>query len=277
MGSGDVPRTRAMAVRRRSVQLGPAGIVRLTEAIDQQHRRRSNAQRMTRESRSRLLGDLSPATVDKLLQGKSVDRATAELAFAAVDLKLIDADLGSENDPSPSVELLPTLAALDQADDAGQTPPAQSNPGATDRSRHNWALLVPLATAAMILVGLLVQLEMGAAWRSGPKLYDRASWAGTWRCRKLSVGTQSTPCPGRITHDGITTPCTVQTWVLNADGTCVIEGVQGKWRAANGYFTLILKGIPHDFFVSRSDRSFTLRYDVAWHHWSEYYTYVIEG
>lgn len=254
--------------RSRSVSLGQAGIERLVTAVEAEHRRTSPGQRLTREGKAAILGGLSAATADKLLQGKTVDRATVELAFRSVGIRLTDGDL--TDDPETIVE-----NGQSQGPETDDEPITDPSAPARARSRA-WTTLAVIATALMIVGALGSRLSVGSAGRTGPTIYDQASWAGTWRCTRLSVGTQSTGCPGSISHNGTTTSCTVQTWILNADGTGTIDSVRGKWKAANGYFTLILKGVPHDFFVSRTDTSFTLRYDVSWHNWSEYYTYERE-
>lgn len=239
--------------RSRSVRLGKEGVNRLTLAMDSKQRQHSPGQRLTREQKGSMLGGLSVATVDKLLQGRLVDRATVELAFRSVGLVLSDDDVAADTDQQPCLE----------AGEINQIPEAEKR-----RARR-----APLAIAVVSTV-ILALVAQAAFVRTGGKnlpANDVSFWYGTWRLKSMNIGKQTTGCPGKITHDGTTTTCEAEVWTLNPDGTAVINGEKGKWHTKNGEFSLFLKGVGHGFTVSRADTYFILRYDLSTQTWSEFY------
>lgn len=241
--------------RSRSIRLGKGGINRLTLAMESKQRQDSPNQRLTRDQKGELLGGLSVATVDKLLQGRLVDRATAELAFRSVGLYLTEEDIASGADPQGHHDV-GGLYRLPKPEKA--------------RSRKG-ALAV--AAVSTVILALLVQAAIERTGRKSVMPNDMSFWYGTWRLKSMNIGKQTTPCPGSIKHDGVDSTCEAEVWTLNADGTAVINGEKGKWHTKNGEFSLFLKGVGHGFTVSRADTFFVLRYDVPWQSWSEFYVY----
>lgn len=239
--------------RIRSVRLGKEGIDRLVLAMESKRRLDSPGQRLTRDQKGAMLGGLSVATVDKLLQGRVVDRATAELAFRAVGLSLSNEDIV----PGTDTQLEDERSGPDQLAEIGKP-----------RSRKALLTVAVVSTVAVAWVAQVAIVGMGG---KDVNRNDMSFWYGTWRLKSMNIGKQTTPCPGEITHDGITTPCEAETWTLNPDGTAVINGEKGKWHTKNGEFSLFLKGVGHGFTVSRADTYFILRYDVPWQTWSEFY------
>lgn len=239
--------------RSRSVRLGKGGISRLILAMESEQQKNSRGKRMTREQKGEILGGLSVATVDKLLQGRLVDRATVELAFRSVGLVLSDDDIVREALTQPGSE------------GAESSPSLEATKG---RARRRPIVIVAVL---MVILALVAQSAIVGFGRKSSTPSDLSFWYGTWRLKSMNIGKQTTGCPGKIVHNGITTTCDAEVWTLNPDGTAVINGEIGKWHTKDGEFSLFLKGVGHGFTVSRADTFFILRYDLATQSWSEFY------
>ncbi len=72
---------RASRTRKRGVALSSEAVALVEAALDEAWRRSGRLEKLTWERRALLLG-LGEATTKRLLQGKPVDRATIDIAFA---------------------------------------------------------------------------------------------------------------------------------------------------------------------------------------------------
>jgi len=132
----------AKSSRRRAVRLSTPACEELERALVARWARVSPNRRLTREARAELFG-VSPATADRIVAGKGVDRATLIQAFASVGLEWSDRYCAPNSEEAVSTIPSPTVAP---------TPSPIASQPYTNRGRtqSKWALAFGLVAAVVL-------------------------------------------------------------------------------------------------------------------------------